>query len=382
MTGENKAQQRPEAPESKCENGQSEVVRATIARVECRFFTPCACPWRESFCRSHAHAVRSDVRVASGPLRLVNLKPGCGARIGTPTNRGTVLSAETTKAENLFVSEKLAEVADLLAGQGADRFRVRAFREAAEFIADLPESIRGIFEARGADGLEALPTIGTSIAGAIAELLDTGDLGMIQRLRGEVDPEKVLQTVPMIGPQLARKIHEELGVETLEALEVAAYDGTLGNLNGIGLRRLRGIRHSLAELLSRRRFWSARGKSPAPAIDVILDVDSEYRRRDREGNLPKIAPRRFNPGGEAWLSILHTKRGPWRLTALFSNTPNAHRLDRTRDWVVVYFEKDGTTEGQCTVVTETRGPFKGRRAVRGREPDRKENSHQAKEVAP
>ena len=79
---------------------------------------------------------------------------------------------------------------------------------------------------------------------------------------------------------------------------------------------------------------------------------------------------RLNPTGEAWLSILHTKRGPWRLTALYSNTPNAHRLDRTRDWVVVYFEKDGTAEGQCTVVTETRGPFKGRRVVRGHEPHR------------
>ncbi len=273
-------------------------------------------------------------------------------------------------AENLFISEKLAEVADLLSGQGADPFRIRAYREAADFVSEMPNGIREVLEEQGTEGLVDLPTIGTSIAGAIAELLQTGDLGMIQRLRGEVDPEKVLQTVPSIGPRLARKIHEDLGIETLEGLETAAYDGRLETLGGIGQRRLRGIRHSLTEMLSRRRISRPVGKMPTPPIEAILDVDSEYRRRDREHDLPKIAPRRFNPTGEAWLSILHTKRGPWRLTALYSNTPNAHRLDRTRDWVVVYFEKDGTAEGQCTVVTETRGPFKGRRVVRGHEPHR------------
>jgi hypothetical protein len=51
---------------------------------------------------------------------------------------------------------------------------------------------------------------------------------------------------------------------------------------------------------------------------------------------------------------------------MFSNTATAHRLDRTADWVVVYYERDGD-EGQCTVVTETRGPLAGRRVVRGRE---------------
>ncbi len=284
-------------------------------------------------------------------------------------------------AENLFVSEKLAEVADLLSGQGADPFRIRAFREAAEFVAGMSDDIRDVLAAQGTDGLVALPTIGTSIAGAIAELVQTGDLGMIQRLRGEVDPEKVLQTVPTIGPQLARKIHEDLGVETFEGLETAAYNGRLEMLGGIGPRRLRGIRHSLAEMLSRRRVTRPIGKLPVPPIDAILDVDSEYRRRDKEDDLPKIAPRRFNPSGKAWLSILHTKRGPWRLTALYSNTPNAHRLDRTRDWVVVYFEKDGTSEGQCTVVTETRGYFRGRRVVRGHEPHRQTMRKEAKETS-
>jgi putative hydrolase len=83
--------------------------------------------------------------------------------------------------------------------------------------------------------------------------------------------------------------------------------------------------------------------------------------------LPKIAPRRFNPSGEAWLPILHTERGEWHFTALFSNTARAHELGRNRDWVVIYFHEDSGPEGQRTVVTETRGPAAGQRVVRGRE---------------
>jgi putative hydrolase len=83
--------------------------------------------------------------------------------------------------------------------------------------------------------------------------------------------------------------------------------------------------------------------------------------------LPGIAPRRFNPTGEAWLPILHTERGDWRFTALFSNSALAHELGRVRDWVVIYFHQDSGPEGQRTVVTETRGPLAGRRVVRGRE---------------
>jgi putative hydrolase len=100
---------------------------------------------------------------------------------------------------------------------------------------------------------------------------------------------------------------------------------------------------------------------------MLLDVDLEYRTKAAEDRLPKIAPRRFNPRGEAWLPVLHARRGQWRFTALFSNTARAHQLGRTRDWVVLYFHRDRQREGQRTVVTETRGPLAGKRIVRGRE---------------
>ena len=85
------------------------------------------------------------------------------------------------------------------------------------------------------------------------------------------------------------------------------------------------------------------------------------------GALATIAPRRFNPTGEAWLPILHTEREDWSFTVLFSNTQRAHELQKTRDWVVVYFHTASEPEGQCTIVTERTGPLAGRRVVRGRE---------------
>jgi putative hydrolase len=103
---------------------------------------------------------------------------------------------------------------------------------------------------------------------------------------------------------------------------------------------------------------------------LLLDVDREY--REKADRLPRIAPRRFNPTGERWLPVLHTERGDWHFTALYSNTALAHRLGRTRDWVVVYFHADHEPEGQRTVVTETRGPFIGRRVVRGGEAEGRE----------
>ena len=79
-----------------------------------------------------------------------------------------------------------------------------------------------------------------------------------------------------------------------------------------------------------------------------------------------LTPRRFNPEHRAWLPILHIERDGWHFSVLFSNMARAHELDRTDDWVVVYYEHNGDA-GQCTVVTETSGPLRGHRVVRDRE---------------
>lgn len=107
--------------------------------------------------------------------------------------------------------------------------------------------------------------------------------------------------------------------------------------------------------------------SEEPGVAEVLDVDREYREGAANGTLKRIAPHRMNPAKEAWLPVLHTKRGTRRYTALFSNTPHAHELGKTRDWVVLYYHEGDSSERQCTVITSERGALRGKRIVRGRE---------------
>jgi Holliday junction resolvasome RuvABC DNA-binding subunit len=274
--------------------------------------------------------------------------------------------------ENQQVATWLRQAAELLQAQGANPFRVGAYRKAADTVAAFPDSLMDLLRSQGRSGLDALPGVGPGIAAAIAEMLETGRWVQLDRLRGSVDPTALFRTVPGIGPELAERLHDELGVETLEALEVAAHDGRLEAVRGLGARTAAAIRASLAEILDRSRL---RNRSTAPPSDpsaepgaaVLLDVDREYREKASAGVLPTIAPRRFNPGQESWLPVLHTRRGEWHFTALYSNTARAHELGRTRDWVVIYFYDQDHVERQRTVVTEHRGRLRGRRVVRGRE---------------
>jgi len=274
--------------------------------------------------------------------------------------------------DNSEIADALERVADLLEVQHADGFRVRAYRRAAETCRVLERPLGLVLASDGPKGLERLPAIGKSIAASISEYLVTGRLRLLDRLEGGASPEALFATLPGIGEELAHRIHDELGVETLEELEVAAHDGRLAEVAGIGERRVHAIRDSLAAVLglsSRRRARQLRAmeKPPQrPSADAVLAVDAEYRRRAAAGTLRRIAPRRFNPSGEAWLPILHETRDGWYFTALFSNTARAHQFGATRDWVVVFYERDGQ-EGQCTVVTERMGPRAGQRVIRGRE---------------
>ena len=274
--------------------------------------------------------------------------------------------------DNAAIAQLLREMADLLDAQGGNPYRARAFRHAADTVAGWPLPVRTVFERDGLAGLDALPGVGAGIAAAIAEILACGRWGRLERLRGEVDAEALFRTVPGVGPELARQLHDALGVDTLEALEAAAHDGRLERLPRVGPRRGAAIRAALTAMLDRQRHRH-RATRPVPAtadappVDLLLDVDRIYRDAAAADRLPKIAPRRINPAGEAWLPVLHLQRGDWHCTALFSNTARAHELGRVHDWVVLYVEDTAHIERQYTVVTEGAGPLAGRRVVRGRE---------------
>ena len=275
---------------------------------------------------------------------------------------------------NRDIAQNLDRIADVLEAQRASGYRVNAFRAAARTLRAEHKSVADVLELGGTRALVAMPTIGARIAGIIEEHIRHGTCRTLDQLQGNATPEALFESLHGVGPRLAQRLHHELGLETLEELELAAHDGRLEDLKGIGPRRSEALRAELDRVLrsaSRRRARLVQphvteASRQRPAVQVLLEVDRDYRQAAERGELRRIAPRRFNPDAEAWLPIWHGERDGWELTALFSNTARAHQLGRTLDWVVLYYEDNGH-EGQCTVVTERRGPLAGKRVVRGRE---------------
>lgn len=277
---------------------------------------------------------------------------------------------------NNQIAEVLERIADLLEAEDSNPYRVRAYREGAQTIRSLDQSVAEIVRRDKAEALTKLPTIGSGIAAVIGDYVSSGKSDVLQALEGKTSPADVFAHVPGIGKELAQRIVDQLHIQTLPELEEAAYDGRLDTVEGFGPRRVEGVRSALAGMLSRsaqsrQRERTGDGRKAAqqaeeqPSVELLLAIDEEYRRRAEAGELHQIAPRRFNPEREAWLPVMNTKRQGWEFTALYSNTAQAHELGKTHDWVVIYYERDGK-ERQNTVVTETQGPLKGKRVVRGR----------------
>lgn len=276
------------------------------------------------------------------------------------------------KPSNNKIASVLDQIADLLEIKDANPFRIQSYRDAADTVRKKDTSIAEIVYNSGEEALIKLPDIGEGIASIISSYVKTGRSEMLERLQGEVEPGDLFKKVPGIGEKLAKRIVKELDVSSLEELEQAAHDSRLGDVPGFGPKKVSNVRVSLAGMLSaaaQRSMQQQQQKETGtdqPSVATLLEVDKIYRQKAQKDELRKIAPKRFNPEGKAWLPILNTTQDGWSFTALYSNTARAHDLNKTHDWVVLYYEKDGR-EDQATVVTETKGPLEGKRVVRGRE---------------
>lgn len=269
---------------------------------------------------------------------------------------------------NQDIADKLLEIATLLKQQGANPYRVSAYRNAASVISNLPQPVSQIVARKDFQGLVALPGIGEGIARSIYEYVALGHMSRLESLKGGHDPVALFETIPGIGPKLAHRIIEHLHIDSLEALEVAAHNQRLEKIPGFSPKKVAMVQAWLALVLGRQRP-SPQPQEPfiEPSVQLILQVDQQYRQKASAAELPMIAPKLFNPEGKAWLPVMHVSKHGWHFTALFSNTARAHQLNRTQDWVVIYFYDDQHHGSQHTIVTETHGALTGQRVVRGRE---------------
>lgn len=267
---------------------------------------------------------------------------------------------------NEEIAVALEEMGSLLDQQGANPFRVGAYHDAASVVRSCASPVTQILQKQGIEGLEELPKIGHSLSRMIQQLVTTGKIPLLEQLRAGTLPEHALTTVPGIGPELAKRIYDELNVSTLAELQSAAWDGRLAQLKGMGPRRVRGIRESIAGRFRPVSMFRPATSTNEPPVSELLDVDAEYRRKAAADRLFRIAPRRFNPMHQAWLPVLHTSRDNRHYTALYSNTAKAHELGTTHDWVVIYRD-DHLGHGQWTAITSKIGNLRGKRIIRGRE---------------
>jgi hypothetical protein len=277
---------------------------------------------------------------------------------------------------NSEVAKLLDEIGKLLRLRGASPFRVAAYHKAAATVRAAKEPLAGVFEREGFRGLEQLPRVGESLAKKIGEMFRLGKSRSLERLRRKQAAGDLLITLPSIGPRLADRIRGTLGGDSLEEVFVAAHDGRLRRIAGLGRKRVQAIRDSLAARLDapgppRRRVPTI----AEPAVADLLDIDREYRAQASQGQLLTVVPKRFNPTAAAWLPILRTTRHGRHFSAHYANTANSHRFGHLRDWVVIFCE-DKETFGHWTVVTATHGALRAKRVVRGRERECQEHYRQ------
>ena len=136
--------------------------------------------------------------------------------------------------ENIQIAKAFDEVADLLEIQGANPFRVRAYRTAARTMNTLGTPVETILKHDG-DALEELPGIGADLAGKITRMCRTGEFPLLMQLTRKT-PESLVAMlrIPGVGPKRAKLIYKKLGVKTLAGLERAARAGRLAKLRGMG----------------------------------------------------------------------------------------------------------------------------------------------------
>src|SRR5918996_952313 len=144
---------------------------------------------------------------------------------------------------NAEIAAALRELGVLYDLDGADRFRVLAYREAARTVANSPVSVEQLAD----EGrLTELPGIGNTLAGKIETLIESGSIPSADKLKAKFPATLVEVTrVPGLGAKTARRIYEELGVENLVELKEAAEQGRLAGIRGLGPRTEENILASL-----------------------------------------------------------------------------------------------------------------------------------------
>jgi len=173
--------------------------------------------------------------------------------------------------DNRAIARVLREIADLLELKNDNPFKIRAYRNGADIVANHPHELALLDEA----GLRQIPGIGKDLASRIREISETGDTALHRDLIAEFPPTILdLLDLQGLGPKTVATLYRQLAVRTLDDLERAARDGRVRALKGMGAKKEALIIKALDE---RKRFA---GRHLLPAShDVAAAIVSYLQER-------------------------------------------------------------------------------------------------------
>ncbi len=232
---------------------------------------------------------------------------------------------------NADIAAALDEIADLLDIEGANPFRIRAYRNAARVVGGLPTEA-AVMVAHGED-LSELPGIGEDLAQKIADIAQTGSTPLLRKLHRQLPsalPE--LLRLPGLGPKRVKTLHDELGIDSVAQLHRALKDGRVAPLPGFGAkmqeRLLAAIAAQTGVAARLKLAVAAQYAEPLvaylrnlPGIDKVAAAGSYRRFRDTVGDIDIVATaKRAAPIIEKFTAYPEvarvTERGPTRATVV------------------------------------------------------------------
>ena len=196
---------------------------------------------------------------------------------------------------NADIAELFNHLADLLLIEGANPFRVRTYRRAAQTIEDLPKSAAEMVAA--GEDLSELPGIGKDLAGKIEEIVETGRLRMLEEVEGRMPSTLTeLTALPGLGPKRVHALFEKLGIKTLDQLASAAKAHKICGLAGVSEKSEAKILDEIAKhRVEERRYKISTAEDFAETLRAYMQrcsavgravVAGSYRRcKDTVGDL-------------------------------------------------------------------------------------------------
>ena len=236
--------------------------------------------------------------------------------------------------DNLDVARVLRELGDLLEIQGANPFRVRAYRNAVQTVEGLTRPLARMVE-EGED-LTELPAIGKDISGYIEELVRTGRLGILEDVAREVPRELAkLTRLDGVGPKRARKLWQELDVTTVEELETAIEAGEVQELEGFGAKSAEKMLRAIGDYRKHsKRFLLSDADQLVQPLLAYLEESSDVLRAEVAGSFR----RRKETVGDVDILVL-CREGSGRAVmdhfTAYASVERTERAGETRGTVVL-----------------------------------------------